>query len=173
MADTTQQTEPNPQDQAGAEPQGANPPEPQGNGTDWKAEARKWEARAKENKQKAEKLDELEAANKSELERLQEAKAKAEKEAADAKAELARNEMISSVSKETGVPEELLHGDTEEELRESAEAVKGYIASQKPSIPPDQGGAAGAKPVTKEAIEDIDNPVARVRARAQNISLYQ
>lgn len=41
--------------------------------TDWKAEARKWEQRAKENHGKAKKLDELEQANATELEKAQKA----------------------------------------------------------------------------------------------------
>lgn len=46
--------------------------------TDWKAEARKWEQRAKANVDKAKKLDELEAANQSELEKEQKAREAAE-----------------------------------------------------------------------------------------------
>lgn len=41
-----------------------------GDDTDWRAEARKWEKRAKANADKAKRLDEIEAANKSDAERL-------------------------------------------------------------------------------------------------------
>ena len=47
-------------------------PTPPVDETDWKAEARKWEQRAKENKTAAERLAELESANKSEIERATE-----------------------------------------------------------------------------------------------------
>lgn len=47
-------------------------------GTDWKAEARKWEQRAKDNKSAATKLNQLEDANKSETEKLNERATKAE-----------------------------------------------------------------------------------------------
>ena len=68
--------------------------------TDWKAEARKWEARAK-----AEKLD-------SEL------------KAVIAKA--AHDEAVAKVAKETGVPASLIKGESEDEMREFAQSVAAY-----------------------------------------------
>lgn len=50
-------------------------------GTDWKAEARKWENRAKENKAAADELATLREANKTEAQRLTEAAEKASREA--------------------------------------------------------------------------------------------
>ncbi len=49
--------------------------------TDWKAEARKWEARAKENRDAANRLQQLEDANKSETEKLTERATAAEQNA--------------------------------------------------------------------------------------------
>mgnify|MGYP006929311749 CR=1 FL=1 len=49
--------------------------------TDWRAEARKWEARAKENRDAANRLQQLEDANKSETEKLTERATVAEKNA--------------------------------------------------------------------------------------------
>ena len=63
-----------PQEGTGQEPHGA-PPE-----TDWKAEARKWEARAKENKAKADAYDEAQEAAKSDLQKAQERIAQLEQE---------------------------------------------------------------------------------------------
>ena len=59
-----------------AEPQGAGDGQQEPQGTDWKAEARKWEERAKANKAKADQWDAQEEANKTEI---QKAKEQAEK----------------------------------------------------------------------------------------------
>ena len=71
-----------------------------GDTTDWKAEARKWEARAK-----AEKLD-------SELKAV--------------KAKAAHDEAVAKVAKETGVPASLIKGESEDEMREFAQSVAAY-----------------------------------------------
>lgn len=55
--------------------------------TDWKAEARKWEQRAKENTTAAQRLKEIEDRDKSELQKAAEAREAAEKAAAEAKSE--------------------------------------------------------------------------------------
>ena len=73
--------------------------------TDWKAMARKWEARSKENADKARSYDELQ-------EQSDELSAKAKRDATRAK-----------VAKDTGVPAELISGDDEESMRAFAEAV--------------------------------------------------
>ena len=137
----------------------------------WKAESRKWEARAKENREKAEKWDEAEAAGKGELERAQADAEAARAEAEAANAELSRMRAASAVSAETGVPAALLHGSTEEEMRSEASAIMAY-ARTAPAYPADKGGASGGGP-TKSSIESIKDPAARLRARAENINLYR
>ena len=72
-----------------AQAPGAAPLEPKVE-TDWKAEARKWEDRAKENKSAADRLAEIEAANQTEAEKAAARLAQAEKDAAAAKAEATR-----------------------------------------------------------------------------------
>ena len=64
--------------------------EPQVEETDWKAEARKWEQRAKENKGAADELAQIRDAQKSDAERAAEALATAQAEAESARAELLR-----------------------------------------------------------------------------------
>lgn len=61
--------------------------------TDWQAEARKWEARAKENKSAAARLSEIEEASKSEAEKAAERLTKAEQRAAEAEARALRREV--------------------------------------------------------------------------------
>lgn len=135
--------------------------EPQG--TDWKAQARKWEERAKANKAKADELAEKasEAAKEADL-----AKRRTEEQLDEAKAQIARTTALNKVSRKTGVPAHLLHGETVEELTECAEAVKEFAAQSAPGYPTDKGGAAkGSGKVDVSAIKD---PAARVMARARN-----
>lgn len=86
-------------------------------------------------KAKAAQFDELEEANKTELEKAQEkiAQLEAEKEANAKKAELA--EMRAKVAKETGIPEALIKGSTEEEMQEFATSIAAYAKAQKPAAP--------------------------------------
>lgn len=96
---------------------------------DWKAEAekykalsRKHEARAKENYEKAKRLDELEEANKTETQRLADKATEAEKRAAAAEAKATKYE----VAAELGIqPKHMkyLHGATKEEIEESAKGI--------------------------------------------------
>ena len=124
-------------------------------------------------KAKAAKYDEAQEAAKSELERANERAAKAEKALADAQAAIERSELVARVSRETGVPAQLLHGATEEELSASAAAIADYARAVAPGYPRDKGGAAGGQPVTVESIESIRNPVERVTARAAHPELYR
>lgn len=143
---------------------------------DWKAESRKWEARAKENKEKADKYDALQESNRTDSEKLKEAEKRAqeaEQFVEQAKAELERMQTMSRIADEMHVPTSLIKGETEEEMREYAQSILDFTAHSKPSIPKDQGGSSGKVVVTKESIESIKDPVARVRARAQNPNLYQ
>lgn len=143
---------------------------------DWKADSRKWEARAKENRKEADELKALLESSRTDSERLEAAEKRAkdaEEFVEQAKAELERMQTISKVADEMHVPTSLIRGDTEEEMREYAQSILDFTARSKPSIPRDQGGSAGKPAVTKESIEEIKDPVARVRARAENISLYK
>lgn len=103
--------------------------------TDWKAEARKWEQRAKENSAAAKRLAELEEAAKTEEQKRAE-----ELEALRAKVtEYETREQINAwkadVSKETGVPSNVLAGSTLEEIKAHAEQLRPLIAAQAPVKP--------------------------------------
>lgn len=79
----------------------------------------KWERRAKENFEKAKRLDEIEMAKKSVEERLI-----AERDAALATAEAERTERLrEKISRETQVPPDRITGTTEEDMRDSAESA--------------------------------------------------
>nr|DAQ02504.1 MAG TPA: hypothetical protein [Caudoviricetes sp.] len=138
----------------------AEPAEPT---TDWKASSRKWEDRAKSNK---EQLD----ATLKELEELKASQATNTTEQLEqANAKIAELQLKIKVSKDTGVPVELLQGSDEEAITASANALTSYaqsFAKSNAAYPLDKGGAAHS---TAGNVEDIADPVARVQARARTL----
>ena len=94
-----------------------------------KADSRKWENRAKDNAEKAKAYDELQAQSKT-----------LEQQVADIRDQLNRTNMANlrlKVASETGVPENLLFGSSETELREHADAILKLVdaAKVKPAAP--------------------------------------
>lgn len=77
-------------------------------------------------KAKAMKLDEIEEANKSELQKATERANNLEAELNGLKKAEEVRLMRENVAKETGVPSNLLNGDTEEACKAQAEAIKAY-----------------------------------------------
>ena len=153
------------------------PPEPHGADakpeTDWKAESRKWEDRAKANKAAADELKKLKEERMTEAEKLKAAadEAKAEAEAAKAeterlKAEKARADAVKETARAQGVDADLLDlmaGDTPERIAENAALLKAKIAAM-PIYPNAPDNGAGASPaVSKEQIMQIKDPVERVK----------
>lgn len=138
----------------------AEPTEPT---TDWKANSRKWEDRAKSNK------EQLDAALK-EIEELKASQAtNANEQLEQANAKIAELKLKIKVSTETGVPVELLQGSDEEAITASANALTSYaqsFAKSTAAYPLDKGGAAHS---TAGNVEDIADPVARVQARARTL----
>lgn len=143
--------------------QAVEPTEPTEPTTDWKANSRKWEDRAKSNK------EQLDAALKEieELKASQAANTNEQLEQANAK--IAELQLKIKVSKDTGVPVELLQGSDEEAITASANALTSYaqsFAKSNAAYPLDKGGAAHS---TAGNVEDIADPVARVQARARTL----
>lgn len=138
----------------------AEPTEPT---TDWKANSRKWEDRAKSNK------EQLDAALK-EIEELKASQAtNATEQLEQANAKIAELQLKIKVSKDTGVPVELLQGSDEDAITASANALTSYaqaFAKSNAAYPLDKGGAAHS---TAGNVEDIADPVARVQARARTL----
>jgi hypothetical protein len=115
-----------------------------------KADARKWEDRAKANKQKADKYDEMAAGSSSVEERIAalEAENKAMK---DAKAHA---ELVAKVAAATALPEALvatLSGSDEETLTTQAQAISALKPKGAPSAP-----EAGKFPRDSNADEDAE-----------------
>jgi len=128
------------------EPEGTTAP-PAKAEPDWKAEARKWEERAKANHQAAQKLAEIEEAGKSEIQKAQERAQAAEQRAAELeqRATLAElNSMKARVAVEMGVIPEAINGTTEEELRASAQRVLDWAKAGTKPAPPIKSLSSGS-----------------------------
>lgn len=106
---------------------------------DWKAKAREWERRAKENTKAAERLAQLEEAQKSEAQKLQEARDAAERRATEAeKANLRYRVGLQKGLSATFT--EVLMGDTEEEMAAHADRLLAEIPKPTSGPPPFNGG---------------------------------
>lgn len=107
--------------------------------TDWKAEARKHETRAKENAAKAKQFDELLESQKTESQKLTDRAAAAEKERDEARVDALR----ARVGASKGLPADivdLLKGSTEDELMAHADRLAAHFkATLRPSGQADQG----------------------------------
>lgn len=100
-------------------------------------------------KAKAEKYDAIEEGQKTELQKLQERIERAEKENAVFKQREQVNTWAAEVSKETGVPANLLRGSTKDELESHAAMLKEFTGEQStaPVVQSD-----GKKPKSKAGV---------------------
>ena len=143
------ETDTAPQEPAGA----AQEQQPTESETDWKAEARKWEQRAKENKKaldeaspKAAQFDALEQASKSELQRIQE---QAEQYRTQLET-VQREALVNAVALDKGLSPALarrLQGSTREELEADAADLLAQFPQQSnepraPRVDRSQGSSA-------------------------------
>jgi hypothetical protein len=145
----------------------AEPAEAKTDTTDWKAEARKHEARAKENAGAAKRLAEIEEANKTESQRLADRADAAEKRAAD----LEMRALRSQVALDNNLPANLvdrLRGDTAEALAEDAQSLLTLLRRSVPDV--DQGVKTGGNGVPAQLVaSDLKgmSPEQIVKARAE------
>lgn len=112
------------------------PVEPQGEtGTDWKAEARKWEKYAKENAEAKKELDALRAAQMTEQEKLVQRAEQAERELADARAAIQHSKDVAEIAAKSGVPAALLEFCADRAAMEQFAEQYGGTAPQTHSAP--------------------------------------
>lgn len=99
-------------------------------------------------KAKAAQFDQSVEEKKSEIQREREAREAAERERDELKTARERNDLREKVSEDTGIPKALLTGDTEEEMRERADALlKWQSAGSRPPRPnPAQGNGSDKQP---------------------------
>lgn len=126
----------------GTKPQGEGPKVDE---TDWKAEARKWESRAKENFSATEELQKLKEAEKTELQRATDAASVAQRELASAKAEAARLRIAAAHGIDADHLD-LLTGETDDELEVKAKKLAALITQPKHEEPERKGAWAPFDP---------------------------
>ena len=127
-------------------PEGEPHGEPKAEETDWKALARKWEERAKANKEAAEELEKLKEAQMSEQEKAAKHTKELEAKLAKYEAERPQHEWCVQVAKKTGVPADLLRGSTLDEVQAHADSIKQYLQNNKTSEQTGAGTPAGYAP---------------------------
>lgn len=128
------------------------PAVPAQEGTDWKAEARKWEERAKANKDAAERLAALEEAQKTEEQKTAERLAALEAENEKYRQAEQVSKWKQEVSAETEVPADLLAGSTLEEIQAHAERLKPHLAQPSNTPPPPVVSTVGNQPAPQGSV---------------------
>jgi len=178
------QPQPEPvQDPQGTSPEPQPEPEPE---PDWKAQARKWEARAKENATAAKRLAEIEAANQTAQEKAEAAARQAEERATVALHRAASSDIRAALT-EAGIPnaasitEDLnISRFVADDGEINGDAVSALVEKWKPFIPPPgprapapnpaQGG--GGTPMTlNEIIIGLESRPAGERSATENREL--
>lgn len=116
-------------------PHGAQEQKPEE--TDWKAEARKWESRAKANKTAADELDQLKQSQMSDQQKTQAKAEKLQKELDALKSKEQIGAWRKQASAGTGVPEDVLRGSTLEDIQSHADQLKTLLhpAPKAPRVP--------------------------------------
>lgn len=107
-----------------------------------------------EYKEKASKFDEMEEANKSELQKANERALALEAELNNLKSANEIREIREKVSTETNVPSSLLTGNTEEECKAQAEAIKAYANPTYPTLRDGGEVQITTKPSAKEDFKE-------------------
>lgn len=106
-------------------------------------------------KSKAQKFDELEEANKTELQKATEQLEKLKSDIAKRDAQDKLRATKAQVSKDTGVPAELISGANEEEMKEFAEKVAKYAKRDSAPTIDHAGKFASATKETSSAARNI------------------
>lgn len=125
-------------------------------GTDWKAQARKWEKRAKTaNEQVSELRDQLADAAKRQEEAVQAATTPLTQRLAALEAGEKHRVLVERVAKESGVPARVLRGETAEELEAHAKALAPLLV--KPEVTPVVEGVERTPPhgASSEALKCV------------------
>lgn len=121
--------------------------------------SRKWEQRAKDNFEKAQKFDEVQEQSKTELEKAQERAAELEKRATLAE----QVAMKTRIAAETDVPIEMLHGEDEDTIRAAAKRVIEWRDSNKPPAPSPKRLKSGSTSSTASALDGKERAAAALR----------
>jgi len=128
---------------AAAQPKKETASQDEEESTDWKAKARLWESRAKENSAAAKKLADIEDAAKTTEQRQADKIAALEAQIKEFESETQLAGWHAEVAKATGLPVNVvsvLRGDTLEDIQAAGEVIKKLVAeSTKPKPVPGEG----------------------------------
>lgn len=107
-----------------------------------------------------------------EMKRLQERLGRLESENESMKHERELAMWRSEAQEETGVPASILRGDSEDEVREHARAVKAALEGMRVPFASVNPGKPAKPELTKAQVLSISDPAARRKAIAENIELF-
>ena len=140
--------------------------------TDWRAEAKKWERRARENKRELDAARSEPKADRTVEQRL----AALEEENATLRARAERSALVQSVANATGLDAALvsaLNGADEDELTSQAQAIAALARPAKGApVAPEAGRRDRPGKPSKRDILAIKDPKERKAAIAANIDLF-
>ena len=124
-------------------------------------------------KEKAQKLDKIEEENKTELQRATDRANALQAEIDAYKTAEEERKLREKISSETGVPANLLKGNSEEDLRTQAQAILTFAKSDPkyPEVKKD-GGEVHKPTITKAEILAIKSEKERLKAIQENIDLF-
>lgn len=124
---------------------------------DWKAHARMWERRAKADHKQLEALTEAISGKVTTIEELR-------SQVAALEAQAHRAKLIAAAASEYGVPADLIHGDTEDEIKEIARRLadwRGTTAT--PAVPALTDSGAGVFPPRASSLS-LDEQIAAAQS---------
>ena len=124
---------------------------------DWKAHARTWERRAKADHKQLEALTEAINGKDTTIEELR-------SQVAALEAQAHRTQLIAAAASEYGVPADLIHGDTEDEIKEIAKRLadwRGTTAA--PAVPALADSGAGVFPPRPSSLS-LDEQIAAAQS---------
>lgn len=128
MSDATTPTDPVTPTEPSSAPETPAAPTPAPPETDWKAEARKWEARSKDNKTELENLTEKFTA-------LETQNGELVGKVTTFETERDHAQLVAKIAEAEGIPATALRGTTEEELTAHAASLKEAFKPSAPVIP--------------------------------------
>ncbi|KAB5608406.1 DUF4355 domain-containing protein [Bifidobacterium jacchi] len=139
--------------------------------TDWEAKyreavshSREWEKRAKDNKAAADELQQLKESQMSEQQKAEARTAKLQKELDALKAEKQAAEWRSQVAADTGLPANLIVGDSLEAMQSHAKAINEYVESRMPKngIPAPTDGTVQPEEPRSKGADDLRHAFERI-----------
>ena len=124
---------------------------------DWKAHARTWERRAKADHKQLEALTEAINGKDTTIEELRSQVAALEEQAH-------RTQLIAAAASEYGVPADLIHGDTENEIKEIAKRLADWRGTAStPAVPALADSGAGVFPPRTSSLS-LDEQIAAAQS---------